>query len=344
MVPFRLLIVGASALVLLQISFFLGAIFWMGEGRLSTFHRVYSRLPVLVSEAYFADTIVMNKTSEALNLLQRQKKVAEFLGMNSLMRRDLIENTYTLFETVSSEGEYIKFEEWLHRLEESFGEQFGSYWLELVKSRTGARLDPTAAAEAMNQIREHMPANADAYREVVRAAVLLKNEEELKLWCKNYMHAPHVALASHPLQMFGLNSTTDYKFQAFLESEDGRFRTISDPLNLHRTSPYIFRYLGASAQHTVDFAFRLFPGTIVVVNEVKFVDRNGNGHLFTHRDLDMLLERGFFLDEQTFVPSSEHKHDILTLAPIRGIFPESVEIQLDIEIKRMKLTNNAPCN
>lgn len=344
MMPFRLLIVGALALLFLQISFFLGVIFWLGEGRLTTYHRIYSRVPVLVSEAYFADTIVKNKASDALSLLHRQKNVAEFLGMNPLMRRDLIENTYTLFETISSEEENIKFEEWLRQLEESFGEEFGSYWLELVKSRTKARLNPIGAAEAMYQIRQHMPANADAYREVVHAAVLLKDEQELELWCKNYMEAPHVAQTSHPLQIFGLNSTDDYKFQAFLDSEDGGFRTTSDPLNLHRSSPYIFRYLGASAQQTVDFAFRVFPGTIVVVNEIKFVDSKGSEHLFTYQNLDMLLARGFFLDEQTFVPSSNHKHDILTLAPINGIFPESVELHVDIKIKRMKLTNNTPCN
>ena len=307
--------------------------------KLETWHDAYSSIPGFIVRYPIILAARGGDYPQAAATLNRQANLAELLGINDYMRRDLVENTRYIMDRARYDYHYTAMQQWLDRLEQIAK---NNYLAKLLAAEARAYTNPKNAEQFMSTIRKAAPSYDRAYRPVLESNLRGANDDMVATACRQYA----VAQAS-AFSMFEFLQVT---FQGqnvgnlFLELRDRANDTIMLPhegFKLNERRQYTFEFGDQPEQDLIRVHVPSLPGLKIVTHGLSF-NSNRGARRFNPNELKIVSRNGYFVDAKTSIITS-FRGDILSYAPQKGRFPASEAITFDLEIRRLPLSNHQVC-
>jgi hypothetical protein len=307
--------------------------------KLEAMHDAYASVPAFVVRYPIVFAARDGNFERAAATLNRQANMAEFMGMNDGMRRDLVENTRYLMARARYPAHYAAMLSWLNRLK---GIAKYNYLAKLMAAEAASYVAPALAEKTMLPVRNLAPGLDRAYRPVMEAGLAGEKSAAVASWCQKYAGAQGAAFGMYE---FGPTTFEGQNVGAFfLEVRDptGKLKLLPhEGFKLNERRRYVFEYGGNAAQDLVRLHIPSLPGVLVINHGVMFKGPQGDRR-YDPKDLAIVSRRGFFLDATSTIITS-FQGDILSYAAKGEDFPASEAIIFDLEMKRLPLSNHQSC-
>jgi hypothetical protein len=308
--------------------------------RLYFWHDIYSAIPDIIIRSYIQSSPSHGDFLTSAKALERQANIAELLGANSRMKRDLVRNSTYVMDMARYKEHYVEMLPWLKRLNKIAGEQYLAR-LMLAEAEIFAG-DGLLAKNRMKAVRDLSPVYDRAYRPVIEAALLNRDYETVNHWCEAYASAQSGSF--DPIDFERATYEGQGVGHFYIETRDGDGKLTVLPhqgFRLNERRQYSFELANIPGQSSIKLHIPSLPGVKVEIFNVSF-SGSGSDEVIAAKNLILTSKHGYFLD-QTSVLIGSYAGDVITFFPKSRFFPASNEIKLDIKFSRLAIANSPAC-
>jgi hypothetical protein len=307
--------------------------------KLEAWRDAYASIPSFVVSYPVVYAAREGDFEQAAATLNRQADLAKVLGMNSRMRRDLVNNTRFIMARARFREHYAAMQPWLDRLASIAQHNFLA---RLMAAEAKSYMEPAKAAKTMLPIRVNAPGFDRIYRPIMEASHDAGQRETVAAWCRHYAmgRSPAFGMFDFPSATYEGQNVGDFFLE--LRDEAGKLTLLPhEGFKLNERRQYDFEFGVNPAQKFVRLHIPSLPGLKIISHGLAF-DGPGGVRRFGSKDLDIVSRHGFFLDSKSTVVTS-FQGDILTYATLGQVFPASAVITFDLEFSRLPLSNHKTC-
>ncbi len=303
----------------------------------------YSRIPAILSSTYLDTAILTQDTLEAVTGLEKQGSYARVLGNNNLMRRQLVENTYMVYETITDPYDYLVLADWLEKLGYLLGD-YQSYWFDLMNAHIAAIKNPANIIDLTHELTSIFPAFDRPYRPAIEAALNNSDYLFLKQLCNDYDNAKYNFLALNPYHKYRYRAGL-YDASIILLPDH---KTSGEDLHTHRAFlteqfvPYEFRVRRVKETRSLRLSYRSLPGVRLKIKSIRFLTGQVST-VYSDKDLNYVGKYGFILDDGSYLLTDSMQSDVITFYPIKGFFPKSEVVVFYLQFEKLPIVKNQEC-
>ena len=306
---------------------------------IGTWQAFYASVPATAYHREFRLAIAQGNFQNANMFLSKQAALADFMGMNSEMVRQLVANTGDLMQTARNKSQYHASLPWLSRLSKLAP---NNLYVGLMTIEAKIHTGQTVKDEELEQHREITPALDRIYRAAILTNLKQGHTLAIKAWCELYSQSH---LGSLDTKHYPDASYINQGMRAFLvEILDKTGKPITLPhtgLELNHTSEYNFEFHRAPQQKSIRLHFPVLPGVKVNLESIQFRSLDSE-KIFSANEFVMLPKTGYITSESEFLITSM-AGDIITLIPRDGQFPRSDTIRLRMKFSRLPVFSGREC-
>ena len=190
------ILIGVFATIILQILFISAVIIYKGEKSYYTYYSFLSKFPNNFTKEYLDSAIKQSKLSEAIKLLQRQKKLI-YSNSNEIMVGDLLLNTYKVFSIVESTNDKKTFLLWLNELKNFLNKGYDDYYLDYIYFKTAYEIEDVSISDKIfTKLQKLNFSNPNLYKEPIKKLFYEGNYSEIRKLCEEYYKSDSIYLPS----------------------------------------------------------------------------------------------------------------------------------------------------
>jgi len=276
---------------------------------------------------------------EALEILERQRIIAEAMGFTNQMKFELIENTYLVVERALATGEQAIFSDWVDYLYELSPDiHIGVSLVSIVNYSNDFEKTKKFAEQAL----EALPTDELPYRAMLLAddrSGTRGNKAEL---CKRYRNAQLTAIdpVYYPNASFqgqGLRTL----IMALEDEESIVFYAVSQGLKLGEFVNATFEFDRAKNYHQLRLIMPTVPGLKFTLDHI--IIQGSRGRLvLSGKQLEVTPTYGYVLSRDEFLITSRFGEALLIRSNTHE-FPETSQVMLRYKLERLPITNFGGC-
>ncbi len=312
--------------------------------QLSSLSIFYSKIPAILSNTYLESAIIDSNFGGAVAILKKQASYVRMLGNSNLMKKRLVEDTYMVYETLTTTHDYLALSRWMHELQESLGD-YDSYWFRVMKGHIDVIVDRTDSTNLEYEITSEFPAFDRPYRPEIESAIKHKNYDKLKELCHRYEQAKYNFIALNPY----------FRNRYQPHSYDGLIMLLADDdesqISGSYTHPafltdefvhYKFTVEREQESRMLKLSFRSVPGIRLRLKSIVF-EKGQESTIYSQKDLYYIGKLGFILDDGSYLLTDNMQADVLALFPRDGLFPPSETISFVLQFEKLSFVKNEYC-
>jgi hypothetical protein len=312
--------------------------------QLSSLTIFYSKIPAILSNTYLESAMVQNEPEEAVAILKKQASYVRMLGNNNLMKKRLVEDTYMVYETLTTTHDYLTLSGWVYELQELLGD-YDSYWFRIMQGHLDAIVDRTGSTNSDYEITSVFPAFDRPYRPEIESAINHKNYAKLKELCRRYEQAKYNFIAVNPYfrNRYQQHSSDGVIMLLADDDESQISKSHTHPAFLtDEFVPYKFMVEREKESRMLKLSFRSVPGIRLKLKSIVFTTGQ-ESTVFSQKDLYYIGKLGFILDDGSYLLTDNLQADVLTLYPRDGLFPPSETISFVLQFEKLSIAKNEYC-
>ncbi len=307
--------------------------------KLEAWRDAYASIPAFVVSYALVYAAQDGDFERAAATLDRQANLAERLGMNDRMRRNLVENTRYVMDRARYREHFIAMRPWLDRL---IVIAKHNYLAKLMAAEAVGYIEPARAEQEMSPIRDAAPSFDRAYRPVIEADLKTADGHVTTAWCRQFAVDQSAAFGMYEFRQTTFEGQNVGAFFLAIRNPLGKLTLQPhEGFKLNERRIYTFEFGSIPAQEHIRLHLPSLPGVKIVNHGLIFKGPHGERR-YEPRDLKIASRHGFFLDAKSSIVTS-FRGDILTYAAKKANFPESATIMFDLEFERLSLSNHQAC-
>lgn len=327
--------IGIILCLFVQFILAISILFYKGEKSYVAYYNIISSFPNAITQGYLKNAIYDKSVDDSLELLKRQSRFI-YSNTNEKMIKDLLINTYKIFNILESDEDYKKFSLWLMELRELLDDGYGDYLLNFIEFKTNYRVnqDKKIKEKLFAQIKRDHPANPNIYRDLLVETFLNEEIYKFKDLCKNYYDSYQLTL---PIDSkYRVNDSDNFQNKFYLKTEDNK-KVFSDEIKINEKTNYTF-VKKIINKNNLRIYVRLMEGTTLKLSKVTFLKNNNIIKKFEIDDLNLFSKYGYFLQEKSFVSMGNHLTDEILIFPNEKSFPDSNKIILELRFSKLNIS------
>jgi len=333
----RKLIYGILVAYAVPLIVFLGV--FLSVPKLYVWHDIYASIPAFVTRYPQATASRNGNFEAAAKYLNRQANIAEFLGINSYMRQDLLDSTRQVMNQARYRAHYVAIKGWLERLSH-LADNYLAAQIYLGEAQSAA--DPMTANAGLIRVTELVPALDRPYRPLLEQALRYGHDVEILALCRRFLAAQAGNIESWVYRDATYAGQGIGNF--YLEVDDGSGGTLVLPHSgfvFGEARDYAFDRAELPAQEVLRLHLPSLPGLIMRLDGVAISDEDGE-RKYGPDGLRLHSRHGYFIDAATVLIGT-WRGDVVTLFPRQGSFPAADRIVLRLAFRRPALVDHEAC-
>lgn len=295
---------------------------------------LYVSLPSSTIRLRLRLAIIRNDYAEAINLLKKQKHIAEKIGFTNYMKHDLVENTWMAVEGARSTGDQELFLDWLNELEETAPNEY-----KVLIMQANSQNGDIAKVKAASAIKL-LPIDEAPYRALIRNSLNNGESKQIKPYCNN--------LQSAQLGAIDAWADSDLTFPAQglrtlgLTAINNSHKTYSTTqgLKVGSWSEALFDFPTPQTAKKLALLLPMAAGVKFSISTITLTTEKGLVQYSTDQ-VAILATYGYALSENQFVIASK-QGDTLVIFPPKEL-PEFSQISINYKLERLPPVNLKAC-
>lgn len=335
------ILIGVFVTLGLQILFVSGAIIYKGEKSYYTYYSFLSKFPNNFTKEYLDSAIKQSKLSEAIKLLQRQKKLI-YSNSNEIMVGDLLLNTYKVFPIVESEKEKKIFLLWLNELKNFLKKGYDDYYLDYIYFKTAYEVEDISKSDKIfKNIQKLNFSNPNIYKEPLTKLFYESNYSEINKLCEEFYNSNSIYLPF--TSKFNQNNQ---KFQEFGDKTKIYFNSLSNKFFekklIHENNNEVLinldqdELIDSNGINKIIFDIYLQKGITFKLNSINFFQNGVKKNI----DFDYIItgRNGLFYTDGDYLGASNINRDKINIHFNKEISDINL-IKLNIKLSKLNPTS-----
>ena len=335
------IIIGALAIIILQIILIFSVIIIKGEKSYYTYYSFLSKFPNNFTKEYLDSAIKQSDLSESIKLLKRQKKLI-YSNSNEIMVGDLLLNTYKVFSIVESKDEKKIFLSWLRELKNFLKKGYDDYYLDYIYFKTAYEIeDFSTSAKLFKNLQKLNFSNPNIYKEPIQKFFYENNLSEINKLCEEYynsdsIYLPFTSKFSQNNQKFREFGDTTKIYLNKLSKKYFEKKLVRDQNNQILINVDEIDSVNTNGINKIIFDVYLQKGLTFKLNSINFF-QNG---IKKSNNFNYILtaKNGLFYNDGTYLGSSNLNRDKIYIHFNNKIFNINL-LELNVEISKLNPTS-----
>ena len=332
----RNIFIGIVLCLIIQFSLIFSFVLIKGQKSYSTYYNFFSAFPNNLTQEYLSYALNDRKVNESLKLVRRQMKIL-YSNANEKMVKDLLINSYKVFNILESEKDYKAYASFLLDLKEFLGNGYQDYLLEFLIYKTNylVEVDSEKKDRLFEVIKRIHPSDPNIYRGPFLKNFLSRDDDKLAYLCREYFDAYQVTLPNK--SKFEILNYGNFVNKLHLKYGD--IISLSNGIEINQLKEYLFlgNFVG---DKNLSLNVNLIEGTSLKIDEIKFLKNNNVVKEFKNNELFVTSLYGFFLKDSSYISMDNSKTDKIYIYPIKNSkFPAADKVIIKAEASKLNLAN-----
>jgi len=301
--------------------------------------KLYANTPYMVVRLDLRQALRDHDFPKALELLKRQKEVAEAIGFTNFMKHDLVESTGLAVTRSLATGEQHLFSSWLEELRDIVADDYRGLALLALSL---AEADPKKARELANQALTILPVDEIPYRTILISDLEQRKFSDLPSLCNRYKTAQ--------LGAFDAATNSDMTFAgqgirtlslAIEKTNGSHYYATSQGIKLGDWGTSLFDFTDGNEVSSLRLILPVIAGLKITIDQISLHTPQGIKTLAPN-DLIIATTYGYVLSQREFLIPSHKGETLMIHLPI-GNFPEFSQVEIRYKADRLPMVNTSAC-
>ena len=302
----------------------------------------------------------LSKNVQFREFLEASIKLERYIKISKKISNDSTYMTNGIYEAVEFVTDRAVMQDDYNHLEKTLIElhkiQPKSYKTKVWLARALSDNNLKRAIKLLESAIESSPAREEAYREILRIAMISNNTKLAKKYCDLYKNSQLGGDESLYYQSFFIsNNLRNFavNFNSILSrsSKEKNFFYINDGIILNEFTDYEFILRKDDIKNSINFYFSLLPGTNVQIKEIKIFTEN-NLLIIPSNQMNVYSKNGYFIEDKNNISVifSDRFDEFLKITfdekfylENKSKFDNAEKIKILMNFVKLDLTNQTFC-